>query len=97
MRSDLMLLEAAPLTRLIPSERRTIRNMASSLCVAMGITREDHHLVAILGLGGERCNQEAMESWVYRELVKQNLEADQDTLALLIHRLEHLEMQWRYN
>jgi hypothetical protein len=91
-----MLLAATPLTLLIPSERRTIRNLASSLCLAFQIPREDHHLVAILGLGGERCNQEAMENWVYCELVKQNLEAGQDTLATLINRLERLEIQWRY-
>lgn len=97
MRSDLMLLAATPLTRLIPSERRTIRNLASSLCVAFRITHEDHHLVAILGLGGERCNQEAMENWVYCELVKQNLEPNRDTLAILINSLERLEIQWRYS
>lgn len=96
MRSDLMLLAATPLTLLIPSERRTIRNLASSLCVVFQIPANDHHLVAILGLGGEQCNQEAMENWVYCELVKQDLEVDQGTLAILINRLESLELQWRY-
>ncbi len=95
MRSELMLLAAMPLNRLIPAERRTVRNLASSLCVAMGILQEGCHLVAILGLGGERTNQEAMETWVYCELVKQNLEAGRDSLPLLINRLQELEHEWR--
>ncbi|MBD3649705.1 MAG: hypothetical protein HUJ15_00025 [Alcanivorax sp.] len=96
MKSELLLLAATPLHQLIPSERMTIRNLASSLCLAMGIQQEERQLVAILGLGGERSNQEAMESWVYCELAKENLEAGRDTLPLLIDRLQHLETEWRY-
>jgi len=96
MRSELMLLAATPMSRLIPSERRTIRNLASSLCMAMGINHEDHNLVTILGLGGERNNEEAMESWVYCELIKEHLEAGRDTLPRLIGRLQELEDKWRY-
>lgn len=95
MRGELVLLAATPLNRLIPSERRTVRNLASSLCVAMGILHEERNLVAILGLGGERSNQEAMESWVYCELIKENLEAARDSLPALIHRLQELEQEWR--
>ncbi|WP_375176622.1 hypothetical protein [Marinobacter mobilis] len=95
MRSELMLLAATPLNRLIPAERRTVRNLASSLCVAMGILHEERNLVAILGLGGERSNQEAMESWVYCELVKENLDAGRDSLPTLINRLQDLEHEWR--
>lgn len=95
MRGELVLLAATPLNRLIPSERRTVRNLASSLCVAMGILHEERNLVAILGLGGERSNQEAMESWVYCELTKENLEAGRDSLPMLINRLQELEQEWR--
>lgn len=91
MKPDLSFISALPAQHLIPSERRTIRNLASSLCVAMGILQEERQLVAILGLGAERCNQEAMETWVRCELVDSHFEVGRDSLPLLIRRLQDLE------
>jgi len=93
MKPDLSFISALPAQSLIPSERRTIRNLASSLCVSMGILHEEHQLVSILGLGGEHCNQEAMETWVHSQLAQHNLEAGRDTLPLLMNRLLELEAE----
>ncbi|PFG10133.1 hypothetical protein [Marinobacter sp. LV10MA510-1] len=82
--------------QLVPAERRTLRNLASSLCQAMGIPQQDHQLIALLGLGSERSNLEAMGTWVYGELTKSHLEVGRDSLPMLIRRLQNLEDGWRY-
>lgn len=94
MKPDLSFMSALPAHPLIPAERRTIRNLAGSLCVAMGILQEERQLVAILGLGAERCNQEAMETLVRCELAGSHFEVGRDSLPLLIRRLQDLEENW---
>jgi hypothetical protein len=85
-----------PTHQLIPAERRTLRNLASSLCQAMGIPQQGNQLIALLGLGSERSNLEAMRTWVYCELAKSYLEVGRDSLPLLIRKLQDLEAEWRY-
>lgn len=96
MISDMHLLAALPLHQLTPLERRVIRNLAGSLCVAMHIQPGGRDLVSLLGHGHEPSNQAALEHWVYCELVKHQLTPDAASLPHLIKHLELIQMNWEY-
>lgn len=73
-----------------PADRRVVRNLAASLCVAVGIHPHEHHMIALLGLGGERSNGEAMETWVFEQLARHRLEASREALPHLVGKLLQL-------
>lgn len=76
-----------PLANLLPRERRVIRNMASALHAAFQIT-EGRELVIYLGLGGERSNLEALETWVCQQMLANHRSPSQDNLGWYVNRLE---------
>lgn len=86
--------------RLFPSDtpalanRRVVRNLAASLCVAVGINQQDRHLVTLLGLGGERSNDEAMETWVINQLARHQIEPSRESLPMLLGALLRLEYDY---
>lgn len=82
-----------PLRALIPAERRVIRNLASALCAAMGVS-QGVHLVSVIGLGGEHNNQEAMETWVSHQIALDDLVPGREALPVLLERLERLAEAW---
>lgn len=79
---------------LTPADRRVIRNLAASLCVAAGINHQEHQFASLLGLGGEQNNGEAMESWVFDQLSHQELEASREALPHLLRQLMQLEANY---
>ena len=76
-----------PVTNLIPRERRMIRNMASALNAAFQIT-PGQELVIFLGLGGERSNLEALETWVCRQMLTHRILPSLDSLGWFVGQLE---------
>lgn len=77
-----------PVTNLLPRERRVIRNMASALCVAFHIA-EGRALASLLGIGGERSNQEALETWVCKQMLTHQTLPSQQTVSWFIAQLEY--------
>lgn len=77
-----------PLTNLLPREQRMIRNMASALNAAFQIP-EGRGLVLHLGLGGERSNQEALETWVCRQMLAHRVLPGEESLAWFVRQLEY--------
>ena len=76
-----------PVTNLIPRERRLVRNMASALNAEFQIP-PGHGLVVHLGLGGERSNLEALETWVCRQMLTHRILPSQDSLGWFVRELE---------
>lgn len=77
-----------PLTNLLPRERRLIRNMASALNAAFQIS-QGQGLVFHLGLGGEHCNLDALETWVCRQMLAHRVLPKEESLAWFVSQLEH--------
>lgn len=77
-----------PLTNLLPRERRMIRNVASALNAAFQIP-EGRGLVLHLGLGGERSNLEALETWVCRQMLAHRMLPGEESLAWFVRQLEY--------
>lgn len=76
------------LTNLLPRERRLIRNMAGTLNAAFQIP-QGRELVLHLGLGGERSNLEALESWVCRQMLAHRVLPEEESLAWFVWQLEY--------
>lgn len=76
------------------ANRRVIQNLAASLCVAVGINQQDRHVVTLLGLGGERSNVEAMETWVRDQLARHTMEPSRESLPTLLSALLRLEYDY---
>lgn len=77
-----------PLTNLLPRERRLIHTMASALGVAFQVP-EGRGLVLHLGLGGERSNLEALETWVCRQMLAHRVLPGTESLAWFVGQLEY--------
>lgn len=80
--------------QLTPADQRAIRNLSASLCVAAGVDQQEHQLVALLGRGRERCNGDAMVTWVFEQLSRHHLEASREALPVLLNFLLRLEMSY---
>lgn len=77
-----------PLTNLLPRERRMIRNMAGALNTAFQVP-EGRGLVLHLGLGGERSNLEALETWVCRQMLAHRVLPGEESIAWFVRQLEY--------
>jgi len=77
----------APLNSLLPRERRMIRNMAHAMGAALRVPK-GRELVMHLGLGGERCNLEALENWVCRQTLDEDISMGDESLPWLMSKLE---------
>lgn len=69
-------------------DRRVVFNLASGLCAAMHIIPEERHLIALLGLGSECSNHQAVETWLVRQLCEHQLTLGPDSFETLLELLE---------
>ncbi|KXS54302.1 MAG: Uncharacterized protein AWU57_1310 [Marinobacter sp. T13-3] len=76
-----------PVTNLIPRERRMIRNMAGALNAAFQIA-PGRELVIHLGLGGERSNLEALETWVCQQMLTHRMHPSRESMGWYVSQLE---------
>lgn len=76
-----------PITNLVPRERRMIRNMACALNAAFQIA-QGRELVFHLGLGGERSNLEALETWVCQQMLAHKKYPSQESIGWYVSQLE---------
>ena len=86
-RNPRMTMTFIPVTNLIPQERRMIRNMASALNAAFQIA-SGRGLVIYLGLGGERSNLEALETWVCQQMLTHRILPSQNSMGWFVRQLE---------
>lgn len=80
--------------------QQRIRRMSSALEAAFRIPDGDQ-FVAVLGTGTERCNRDALHTWVSREIGRLETEFTEQQVPILAERLHRtltvwdLERGWR--
>jgi hypothetical protein len=81
------LMNFIPVANLLPRERRIIRNTASALSGVFQIA-PGRELILHLGLGGERSNDEALETWVCQQMLTHRIQPSSESMGWYIKQLE---------